>query len=357
MNPNKNNPLLGSQNPWNNNSNNIWMGSKITLHRNLEKFNFPGKLPTDKRKQIMALISKELLSNELLKNPKLLNAEEMSSMDKEFLVEHFFTTQSFQQTGTGEGFILDESGEFLAIINSEDHLTLQWLDTHEELESVWNRLVKIETMLNKTIHLAFSPKFGFLTSNPAQCGTGLIVKLFLHLPALMTTNKLEETLKKIKEESIELTGLQGSPNEFIGDMCLFQNAYTLGITEETILTSLRSLTTKILFEEKNARNELRHNHASTMKDKVSRAYAILLHSYQIEAIEALNAISLVKLGVDLDWIAGVNMEGLNRLFLNTRRAHLLSQYGSKISHEEISHKRAEFIHQALKGTHLLIENE
>ena len=278
-------------------------------------------------------------------------------MDKEFLVEHFLTTQSFQQSGAGEGFILDESGEFLGLVNIGDHLVLQWIDTHEELETVWNRLVKIETQLYKTINLAFSPKFGFLTSDPTQCGTGLVVKLFLHLPALMASDRLEETLKKIKEDGTELTGLQGNPNEFIGDICVFQNAYTLGVTEENILTSLRSLTTKILMEEKSTRKDLKNDNASSMKDKVSRAYAILLHSYQIEVIEALNAISLVKLGVDLEWISGINMEALNRLFLNTRRAHLLSQYGSKINHEQIPHKRAEFIHQALKGANLLIENE
>jgi protein arginine kinase len=78
----------------------------------------------------------------------------------------------------------------------------------------------------------------------------------------------------------------------------------------------------------------------------------LIHSYQIEAVEALNAISLLKLGVDLRWVLGITMEQLNLLFFNCRRAHLLCQFKEKIPQEEILHKRAEFIHKTLKGVEL-----
>jgi protein arginine kinase len=87
---------------------------------------------------------------------------------------------------------------------------------------------------------------------------------------------------------------------------------------------------------------------------VSRAYAILLHSYQIEAIEALKALSLVKMGLDLEWLKGTSQAALNHLFFACRRAHLLCQYERNISHEELPHRRAEFIHKALHGLELLI---
>ena len=60
--------------PWNVNANTIWLASSLTLLRNLEKFNFPGKLSTDKRKQLVTLISRDLLEMEALKNPKLIKA-------------------------------------------------------------------------------------------------------------------------------------------------------------------------------------------------------------------------------------------------------------------------------------------
>lgn len=353
-NQNKHNPLNCKDNPWINNPNNIWLGSTLSLIRNLEKFKFPGKLPDDKRKQIIALLSKDLLDSSLLKKPKLVKAEELLPIEKEFLVEHFLASEGLHQAYVGEAFILDDTGEFLGTLNLRDHLVLKLMDFHEELETTWDRLVKIETDLHKSMNFAFSSRFGFLTSDPTQCGTGFIAYIFLHLPALTYTNQLEDAIKKYKDESLEQTGLQGDPQEIIGDVVVFHNNYTLGLTEENILSALRTLATKLIVEEKSARSRMKSEHDSEMKDRVSRAYAILLHSYQIEAVEALNAISLLKLGLDIEWLTNTSHIALNELFLNCRRAHLLCQYKEKINQEDIPHKRAEFIHQALKDVVLHI---
>jgi protein arginine kinase len=356
--PGKSNPpLLCNESPWNNNSNVIWLGSTLALNRNLDKFKFPGKLSTDKRKQVISLLKRDLLESDQLKEPKLIPAEEMSPIEKEFLVEHFISNQGFHQAFNGEAFVLDLTGEFLAVLNLRDHLILQWVDPREDLEKTWDRLVKIESRLNQSINFAFSPKFGFLTSDSTRSGTAFVVNVFLHLPALLYSNRLNEILEKIKDDGVEQTGLQGDPNEMIGDIIAFHNRYTIGVTEENILASLRTLATKLVAEEKSLRKHLTKEteaELSGIKDKVSRAYAILLHSYQIEAIEALQSISLLKLGLDLNWIKGTTQMVLNQLLFACRRAHLLCYYGQKIVQEEIPHKRAEYIHRALHGLELLI---
>lgn len=355
--PSPNHPLICNENPWTNNANSIWLGSTITLNRNLEKFLFPGKLSTDKRKQVISLISRELLASEPLHHPQLFFAEEMLPIEKEFLVEHFLSNQGFHQAYAGEAFVLDETGEFLAALNLRNHLLLQWTDPREELENSWDRLVKIELKLNQSLNFAFSPKFGFLTADPMQCGTGLNVTVFLHLPALLHSGQFEDIVKKNKDDGVHQTGLQGDPNEVVGDIVVFQNSHTLGVTEENILACLRTLATKLVAEEKSCRRQIKQEKESTLadvKDKVSRAYAVLLHSYQIEAIEALQALSWLKLGEDLGWMKGASQSLLNKLLFSCRRAHLLCLYAHKISQEELPHKRAEFIHKALQGVELLI---
>ncbi len=354
----KNHPMLCFENPWKSTDNLIWIGSTMTLLRNLEKFNFPSKLPTDKRKQIVSLLSKGILSTKLLNQPKLIRAEDMPPIEKEFLVEHFLSNQSFHQAYVGEAFILDNTGSFLALINLKDHLLLQVIDAKDDFEATLDRLVQLELELNNTVAFAFSPKFGFLTSDPTHCGSAFVATIYLHLPGLIYTNKLEEIVQKIKDDSIEQTGFQGDPKELIGDIVAFHNAYTLGITEETILSALRTLATKLIVEEKGIRSFLRKGNehdVAEIKNKVSRAYAILMHSYQIEAVEALEAISLIKLGIDLEWLRGISQSVLNQLLFDCRRAHLLCHFGEKVSQEEIPHRRAEYIHQSLHGLELLIQ--
>lgn len=352
--PNKPTPLLSKKSPWDGNANPIWLGSTITLNRNLEKYKFPGKLPQDKRKQIVSLVGKELTVCPQLEKPKIINAEDVPHIEKEFFIEHFLTTSSFQEARSGEAFVLDHSGAFLGIVNVGDHLILHQVDCTEELEAAWEQLIKIETKLNESLNFAFSHRFGYLSSAPAQCGTGLLVRVFLHLPGLIYSGKLEEATKKHKEENIEQTGLQGDPSEIIGDIVAFHNRFVLGVTEENILASLRALTTNVIIEEKRARATLKQEASSEMKDRISRAYAILLHSYQIDALEAFYALSLLKLGVDLEWVTGVDHAALNLLFFNCRRAHLLCHFSEKIVQHDLPHKRAEYIHQALKDVTLHI---
>ncbi len=346
--------ILSLAKPWSENANPVWLASTLKLTRNIEKFKFPGKLASDRKKQIISLVGKGLIGMEGLSNPYLAKGEELSNMEKEFLVEHFFSSQNYNQAAAGEGFLTDNSGEFLATLNLNDHIHLQIVDCKGELESNWSRLVKIETALGKNISYSFLPKFGFLTADPRQCGTALLVTVYLQVPGLIHSGKIDDILEKHADELLNITGIQGNPTEIIGDVLMVQNNFTLGITEENIISALRSFTTKMLVDENTARSQIKLTENPDFKDKVSRAYGILIHSYQIEAIEALNALSLLKLGVAAQWVTGIDNMLLNQLFFNCRRAHLLNQYAEKIPQEEISHKRAEYIHRALKNVTLTI---
>lgn len=348
-------PLLGLESPWIHNGNPIWLASTVCLFRNIEKFNFPAKLSTDKRKQILSLASQEVLKCKDLIDPQLFKAEEMNPMEKEFLYEHFLTPQSFHQAHSGEGFVVDQSGQFLSLINLVDHLHFHQTDCIGELESSWNRLTKIEMAVGKSLNYAFSQKFGFLTSHYMECGTGLAVSLFFQIPALLYTVGIDNLLIKQKDEAIILTGIQGKPHEIIGDLVVVKNRDTLGISEENIISSIRNYGTKLLVHEKSARAHLRDDvNNGIIKDKVSRAFGVLIHSYRLDTIEAMNAISLLKLGLDLGWLKGVEMKDLNTLFFLCRRGHLLSNLEEGVSQEELPHLRAQLIHAALKPAQLLI---
>lgn len=350
----KENVILNLKTPWNENDNNIWLASTIEFYRNVEKYLFPDKLTIDRQKQLISLLGQEILTLQSENDPSLIVAEEINPLSKQYLTEHFLTIQNFQNTHAGEAFVIDKTGEFLASINIQDHLHLKILDIEGEIENSWNTLLNIETSLNKSVPFAFSPKFGFLTADPSFAGTGMVATVFLQLSALLQMGKIDEILDKHADESILVTGIQGNPTEIIGDVLAIRNNQTLGVSEENIISTLRSLITKLLTEENRARSEIKSSQNSHIKDLVSRAYGILTYSYEIESVEALNAISLIKLGIEMGWIEGLNYAKVNQLFFNCRRSHLLSNYGKLVPQEEVSHKRAEFIHEAFKNTKLVI---
>lgn len=340
--------------PWSENDNNVWLATTVGLSRNVEKFEFPGKLSQDRRKQIISLITRELDSKELFQQINVHRAEELSSIEKEYLNEHFVSTMIFQQTHAGEAFVLDDTGQFMAVINLSDHVYYILLDIKGEIENTLNKLIKIESTVGRKLTYSFSPKFGYLTADPLDCGTALSITAFLQLPALVHSAKIDDTLEKYADENIVITGIQGNPTELIGDVIAIQNNYTIGLSEESIGSTMRNFTTKLLLEENSARSKIRSTQDPDIKDKVSRAYAILMHSYNIEAVESMNAISLIKLGLDMEWITGVTVKELNQVFFSCRRAHLLNKFKNKVPQDQITHKRAEFIHGTFKNLKLAI---
>ncbi len=335
--------------PWNDNNNSVWLASTFLLRRNVDKFLFPGKLDADKRKQMVSFVGREMLKLKGFSKPTLLKSEECTPYDKEFLVEHCLVNDGFMQSVQGEAFFFDAQGDFLFTINIQDHIHFRSIDVKGELEKSWNRILQFENELGKTVSYAYSDKFGFLAANPAHSGTGLDLELFLQLSALIHTGSFPTVMEKLKDESIEVAGLVGASKDWVGDLVVIKNKYCLGVNEEAIIAPLRNLATKLVLEEGALRSKLKEQESGEVKDKVSRAYGLLTHSYQIETIEALNEIALLKLGLDLGWIGGVTMNALNKLFFTCRRGHLLRHLEGKVALEEVAHKRAEFIHSALKN--------
>lgn len=340
--------------PWKDAPNAIWLATSLKLYRNMNNFHFPGKLATDGRKQVLDLIQTALASTDQLQSPVFTAAEQASPLTKEYIYEHFLSMHGFHQAHAGEAFVTDQSHTFLGIMNIRDHLQLQVIDTTEEIEKGWNRLLAIENSIGHSLRFAFTDSLGFLTANPALCGTGLVISGFLQLPALIHTGTLPQILTKHKIDGVESTGLQGDADQLIGDILVLYNSFTLGLTEEDIATAIRSSITKLYIEEKSARSKIQEEGNDHIKDTVSRGYGLLLHSYQIETAEALGAISLCKLGLDLGWIKGIDNKELNQLFMNCRRGHLLADQKQTPTPDEVLRLRSEMIHKSLQNTELTI---
>lgn len=335
--------------PWTSDANPIWPASSFVLQRNMAKRHFPSKLSEAGFGQTLELLKSALLSSSELAHPTAILAEEIHPTDKEFLFEHFLCMDSFQHTLSGQAFIVDETSKFLSLINIQDHLHLQIIDCKADWQASWNRLTKLENDIGNKIEYAYSPRFGYLTSDPAACGTGLIVSLYLHVPALIHTGQLQEALLKQKEEDVLALGFQGSIDELVGDFIILRNRYTLGLSEENIFHALHATAMKLMLTEKTIRTHLQQENNTDIKDKISRAYGLLIHSYQLQTKEALNALSMMKLGVDLGWISGINDHQINEIFFKCRRAHLCHQFKDKaIDQQDIGRKRADFVKQALK---------
>lgn len=324
----------------------IWTATTLTLKRNLARFHFPSKMGTGEKNQSHSLL-KEVLVGSL----EFFDESTLSPPDKELIYEHFLFLRGFQQNLSGSGLAIDPKGTFLALLNGLNHLELRVLCPGGNADAGWQQLVKVDTEIGNKLDFAFSSKFGYLTSDPTESGTGFIVQAYLHLPALIHMNELEKLLPK--DDELIVTGLAGNLEELVADCIILKNNYTLGMTEEAILQSIQTASAKLVGAEKSLRTKLKEKPDPAIKDLIAKAYGLLTHAYQLEIKDALDYLSLMKLGLDLGWVTGVSDQKMAELFFKCRRGHLCHLFPALTEQgKELEHKRAEFLHKELQGLQL-----
>ncbi len=338
------NPTPSFERPWEKNSNAIWLASTISLYRNIDKFHFPQHLNKEKKENISNLIIDALKEQPSLKNAQVFAGEKVSPLERDFLMEHFLVFDTARESQYGRAYVTEQTGSIFIQVNAHDHMQLHIVDPEGKLEESLEKLFVIERGVEEKLPFAFSNKFGYLTADASRCGTGLIVESFVHIPAIVQTGLYEEEIGKESAEGISFSGLQGMPEELIGDLLVVKNKWTVGLKEENIISSSRAAVLRVVAKEQAVREKLVRDKEEALVDKISRAIGTLQNSFTIDTSETLQAISLVKLGIELGWVEGIPHEKVNELFFDSRRAHLATRLKIDLSVTPQIHKeRAEFL--------------
>ncbi len=301
--------------PWSGAKDSIWPATLFLLRRNLESHLFPAKLNAKQAEEILAQIEKSFPSHQIIPSNSL------SPHLKELIFEHFMLSEGFEKQDSGRAFIVDNTAKFLGVVNLGDHLHLHHLSFDSDVSIPWKFLSNLEQTLSKQLTFSYSPRFGFLTSEPSNCGTGLLVRALLHLPAILHLGKFAQIEESLPEE-LSVKGL-GNEDEHLADFVLLENAFTLGVSEDSIVKSVQAQANSLVEKELKLRNNLTLEETQILKEKIARGFGLLSSAYSLEVNEALSSLSLVYLGTKLGWLETSEEFAFFDLFFSCRRAHLL----------------------------------
>jgi protein arginine kinase len=126
------------------------------------------------------------------------------------------------------------------------------------------------------------------------------------------------------------------------------NQMTLGESEQTIIEKIDKVLRQIIELEENARATLIEKNPKMVYNHIGRAYGILANAHIIASKEAMNMLSLMRLGVDLGMFPGVDRSLTDELFLLIQPAHLQLLHQEKLQAEERDILRADLIRNRLK---------
>ncbi len=325
----------------------VVISSRIRVARNLAGYPFLTKADPEQRNQIQDLLRKEIAKAKLEQGLHFKDLRETDSLDRLFLVERHLISRELAG-GSGDRGVAYGPKEVLSImVNEEDHLRVQVLQSGFQLDSAWATVDAVDTALAKRIEFAYSTKLGFLTACPTNIGTGLRVSVMLHLPALVITKQIEKVFRAVTKINLVVRGLYGEGTQAFGDFYQISNQVTLGKSEEEIIQTIKDVVPQVIKFEREVRQTLITQSLKGLEDRIWRAYGQLKCARVITSEETMNLPSSLRMGVNLGLVTDLAVSTINELFLHTQPAHLQKLEGRKLESTERDVVRAEFIRNRL----------
>jgi len=326
----------------------IVVSSRVRLARNLSKKPFPGWAKKAERLEVVKLVKDAVEHLPEMSESYSENLETLSSLEKQVLVERHLISREHAAKGVGSAVVMNAPQSLSVMINEEDHLRMQAICCGLQLDKVYKMINRVDSELEEVLDFAFDSRLGYLTACPSNVGTGMRASAMLHLPGLVMSDQINKIINSVNKIGLAVRGLHGEGTEAMGNLFQVSNQTTLGEAEEEIIGRLNRVIEQIIEHEQNARALLAQRKPITLHDQVGRAYGLLSQAYSMSSKEALNLLSIIKLGIDLCVFPDAHRFPIDELFIETQPAHL--QKGAqtqKMSSEERDALRATIIRAKL----------
>lgn len=324
----------------------VVISTRVRLARNIEGIPFTHCAKESQLGEVILEVKEAVKNNPYLTNAIIIELDEVNELIKHFLVERHLISYELAQSKKGVVVIGDR--EMVNImVNEEDHLRLQAFSSGLQAGATWQIVDKIDDEFSKSLKYAYSSNWGYLTACPTNVGTGMRTSVMIHLPALNLTKEIRKILHAISQVGLAIRGLYGEGTEALGNFFQISNQVTLGRTEQEITDNIEKITKQIIEHEEKAREILMKENRIQLEDQIMRAYATLSHARVISSKEALELLSLVRLGVGIGLIKEVTLKSINELLVISQAAHIQLLAGEILSSPVRDVKRAIIIQQKL----------
>ena len=313
----------------------VVLSSRVRLARNIAGEHFPDWSSPQALKRVFVRASKAALAagHDLGIELEAFRAnadEDLAGC----LYESHLISKDLMNRGDGAGILLPVPGQkrsdcLSIMINEEDHIRIQAFNGNYNLEATWKLADAFDSALEKYIDYAFSKKQGYLTSCPSNLGTGMRASVMLTLPGLLVCNEFDSTCRAVDRLGFNVRGLNGENTSTSSCIVQISNRGTLGFSEKNVINRLKKVVDEVIRIENQARLYAVRKAPVMLNDILGRSLSLLQYARVLQSEEAINALSAVRLGVELGLISRVTLaeiEGLSATcgYYATRKELLLS---------------------------------
>lgn len=320
------------------------LSTRVRLARNLAGFAFPQRASRNDLQKVMEMSLDAAKKIKLLSKAAYVKLEDTERIDRQFLIERHQISYQLASKTKSRAVVVGASEESSVMINEEDHIRIQKISSgfcvHETLDGA----SALDDELGRQLEFAYDGRFGFLTACPTNVGTGFRVSCLVHLPALTRLGKISRILENLSRFGMIARGLYGEGTSVLGDFYQISNATCLGRTEREFAENLNRLVKSLIARETQMRRELvEGNRKAQTADAVYRALGIMERARTVSYAEAMQNLSLIRMGLSTGLEMPVTLKTLNELMILTQPAHIQMSMKKELRPEERDIERANLI--------------
>jgi len=272
----------------------VVLASEAVYVRNIDGKAFPNRLNEmelkDFRRSLVGNIEKTL------RGFKLWETDILRSEDRRFFVERFSAPVEILERPIGAALFLSEDESKWLGVNTSDHLQFRVAKGGSDIETAYRNARIIEESLENEVPFAYSPRYGFLTSRPTECGTALVLRFYVHIPGVIFTDGFINLRDKLLKSGTVLRPLPDESLSSEGHIFIVHTAHTLGIDEEELLESAQEMLDEIIQMEYEARADIMSKARSQIENKIMRGIGVLTHARIIAKREGYALANALRLG-------------------------------------------------------------
>ncbi len=325
----------------------IVLSTRIRLARNVEGFAFPNRLKEEQQNELCQQMKDHILAtpSPLTRSLGYFSPETLTQGAKRAMAERHLLPREFAESRKERPILLSEDESVCLLLCHQDHIRLQVMKAGLDLTGAYQIASELDDILNEGFAYAFDKQWGYLTQSPADLGTGMKASVLLHLPALEATGEIHTLATAVGKIGLSLQGTFGQGSTVSGSLYQLSNQISMGLTEDSALENLKSITLQIVHREREARKELP---PLQTEDTAFRALGLLQNARILPLSEFTQSLSHLRLGIGLGLIDKVTIEQVNLLNATMHPANLLLENPEADSTEKRDVIRATKIREQLK---------
>lgn len=322
----------------------VVISTRVRLARNLEDYPFPCRLTVKGKETVCESIRNTILADDRM-GFSYTRMKDFTPTQAVSLAERHIISPDFASDRAGRALLMTDDEAVSLMLCEEDHIRLQVIMPGLQLKEAYDVADKVDNVIGSELNYAYDDRLGYLTQCPTNLGTAMRASVMLHLPALTQCGQIGKLASTVSKLGLVIRGSYGEGSNPRGDIYQLSNQITLGISEESALNNLQSITLQLVAQERTAAKKLLENVAE--QDRVFRAKGILENARVLSSDEYMGLSSLYRMGVSSGLISA-DISKLNGLNVAVQPATINATLGKELSTGERDTVRADMVRKCIK---------